>query len=252
MAVRRASWSAVSSRSSAAAFSSSRTTRLVPGIAAMSSPWARSQASATWAGVAPASFATASTSSTIRRLCSKLPSVKRGLSRAEVAGVELVARTEAAGQEAAAERRVGDEADPELAQHAAGSPPPGRASTASTRSAGRRSGGRRGRGGWSRAPPRTGRSGGPCPPRPARQRADGVLDRRGRVDAVLVVEVDVIGAEPLSDPSTAMRMFAGVLSSLVGTAVAVGDRRRTWSRARPGRGGPRSRGRRAPRSRSGP
>ena len=29
------------------------------------------------------------------------------------------------------------------------------------------------------------------------QRADGVLDRRVRVDAVLVVEVDAVGAEPL-------------------------------------------------------
>ena len=43
-------------------------TRLVPGIGAMSSPCASSQASATCAGVAPASAATALTSSTIRRL----------------------------------------------------------------------------------------------------------------------------------------------------------------------------------------
>ena len=37
---------------SAAMFSSTRDTRLVPGIGAMSSPWARSQARATCAGVA--------------------------------------------------------------------------------------------------------------------------------------------------------------------------------------------------------
>ena len=46
-------WSGLSSMPSAATFSSTRATRLVPGIGAMSSPWARSQASATWAGVAP-------------------------------------------------------------------------------------------------------------------------------------------------------------------------------------------------------
>ena len=40
-------------------FSSTRATRLVPGIGAMSSPCASSQASATCAGVAPTSAATA-------------------------------------------------------------------------------------------------------------------------------------------------------------------------------------------------
>ena len=38
---------------SAAVFSSTRATRLVPGIGAMSSPWASSHASAICAGVAP-------------------------------------------------------------------------------------------------------------------------------------------------------------------------------------------------------
>jgi hypothetical protein len=72
----RAIWSALSSTRSAAVFSSTRETRLVPGIGAMSSPCASSQAKATCAGVAPTSEATASTSSTMRRFCSKLP---RGL-----------------------------------------------------------------------------------------------------------------------------------------------------------------------------
>ena len=71
--------SALSSMPSAAVFSSTRETRLVPGIGAMSSPCASSQASATCAGVASSSEATASTSSTMRRFFSKLPSVKRGL-----------------------------------------------------------------------------------------------------------------------------------------------------------------------------
>jgi hypothetical protein len=59
--------------------SSTREMRLVPGIGAMSSPCARSQANATCAGDALSSEATALTSPTMRRFCSKLPSVKRGL-----------------------------------------------------------------------------------------------------------------------------------------------------------------------------
>jgi hypothetical protein len=49
----RSSWSPLSSMPSAAVFSSTRATRRVPGIGAMSSPWASSQASAIFAGVAP-------------------------------------------------------------------------------------------------------------------------------------------------------------------------------------------------------
>jgi hypothetical protein len=64
---------------SAAVFSSTRATRLVPGIGAMSSPCASNQASATCADVAPTSAATASTSATMRRFCRKFSPVKRGL-----------------------------------------------------------------------------------------------------------------------------------------------------------------------------
>ena len=49
------------------------------GMGVMSSPWASSQASAICAGVAPASAATARTSSTMRRLRFRLPPLKRGL-----------------------------------------------------------------------------------------------------------------------------------------------------------------------------
>jgi hypothetical protein len=48
--LRRSSWPAASSMRSAAVFSSTRATRRVPGIGAMSSPWASSQASAICAG----------------------------------------------------------------------------------------------------------------------------------------------------------------------------------------------------------
>ena len=55
--------SELSSTPSAAVFSSTRETRLVPGIGAMSSPCASSHANATCAGVASSSEATAWTSS---------------------------------------------------------------------------------------------------------------------------------------------------------------------------------------------
>src|SRR2546430_2071188 len=71
--------SALSSMRSAAMFSSTRATRLVPGIGAMSPPCAGSQARAICAGVAPASAAMALTSSTMRRLRWKLSPVKREL-----------------------------------------------------------------------------------------------------------------------------------------------------------------------------
>jgi hypothetical protein len=75
----RWSWSSLSSMLSAAVFSSTRATRRVPGIGAMSLPWASSQARAICAGVALASAATAATSSTMARLRWKFCPVKRGL-----------------------------------------------------------------------------------------------------------------------------------------------------------------------------
>ena len=62
----------VSSMPSAAVFSSMRETCLVPGIGAMSSPLASSQARASYAGVTPISAATTSISSAMRRLCWKV------------------------------------------------------------------------------------------------------------------------------------------------------------------------------------
>ena len=50
---------------SAAVFSATRDTRFVPGIGAMSFPWASNQARATCAGVARTSVATAATSAQI-------------------------------------------------------------------------------------------------------------------------------------------------------------------------------------------
>jgi hypothetical protein len=42
-----------------------------------------------------------------------------------------------------------------------------------------------------------------------RHRADRLLDRTVSVDAVLVVEVDVVDAEPRSEASHALRTYSG-------------------------------------------
>ena len=75
---RRSGCSALSSILSASAFSSTRDTRLVPGMGAMSSPWASSEANEIWAEVHPTSSAMDWTSSALVRLRWKFPPVKRG------------------------------------------------------------------------------------------------------------------------------------------------------------------------------
>ena len=116
---------------------------------------------------------------------------------AEVLLVELVGRLEAAREEAAPERRVGDEADPELA---AGGQHPGLGVAGPQRVLGLHGGdgvdGVRAADGLRR------RLAEPEVEHLARlhelgHRADGLLDRHVGIDAVLVVEVDVVGAEPL-------------------------------------------------------
>ena len=71
----------VSSTSTAAAFSSRYFSRLVPGIGTTSSPWWRSHASASCAGVQPTSSAISRTLARSSRLCSRAPSWKRGRKR---------------------------------------------------------------------------------------------------------------------------------------------------------------------------
>ena len=82
---------------------------------------------------------------------------------AEVVLREAVGGADLPRQEAAAERAVGDEADPELAAGRRAHRPPGRASRASTQSAAPRSDARRARAGSSRARLRRGRGAEPCP-----------------------------------------------------------------------------------------
>ena len=216
----------------------------------MSSPCASTQASASCAGVQPLRRAIAPTA--VDQVEVALRSCRPGSAgdcRRQSSALEVVGRADLAGQEAAAERAVGDEADAQLAHRRQDLGLRLAASTASTRSAAPRSGARRARGGSSPAPPRTG-------PRkrtlPARDelghRADRLLDRRLRVDAVLVVEVDRVDAEPLqADASQACAHVVGPAVDAQALAVRRRARCRTWWRARPRRGGPRSPGRPAPR-----
>ena len=102
--------------STAAALSSSVTRRLTPGIGTMSSPWASSQASATWARLTPCRSATAldrsRRSSDWRRNSPPNSADRCGASRWSGRSARL---RDLAGEEAAAERAVGHEADAELA-----------------------------------------------------------------------------------------------------------------------------------------
>ena len=91
-------------------FSSSLATRLVPGIGTMSSPWASSQASATCAAVAPTSADRLDLGHDAQVLV-EVGLGEAGVVAPEVVGVELVERTDLAGEKAAAEWRIRDEAD---------------------------------------------------------------------------------------------------------------------------------------------
>ena len=104
-----------SSTSTAPTFSSRRARRLVPGIGTMSSPCASTHASASCAGVTALSAASSAILVTRSRLRWKFSPWKRGREAPVVVLVEVVDRLDGAGQEAAAERRVGDEADAQLA-----------------------------------------------------------------------------------------------------------------------------------------
>ena len=161
----------------------------------MSSPWASTHASASWPGVQSLSAAISLTRSTSSRLRAKFSPWKRGLLTAEVVGLEVLRRRDLAGQKAAAERAVGDEADPELTHGVEdlvlGIARPQRVLGLQ----------RRDRVDRVRAADRLGRR--------LRQpeeadlagvdqlghRADGLLDRHPGVDPVLVVEVDVVDGE---------------------------------------------------------
>ena len=121
---------------------------------------------------------------------------KRGLNAAEVPVAELALGAPVAAQQAARQDAVGRDRRCRAHGRPGGSPARSRARSGSTRSAGRRSGGRRRPAGSCPRPPPRGRCAARTRPPPAGDRADGLLDRHGRVDPRGPVDVDVVRAEP--------------------------------------------------------
>ena len=87
----------------------------MPGIGTMSSPRESTHASASCEGVTPFSAASASTSADEREVAAQVLLLEARPAPAEVALLQVVDRADPPGEEAAAERAVGDEADSELA-----------------------------------------------------------------------------------------------------------------------------------------
>ena len=215
----------------------------------MWSPCASSQASATCAGVASRRSATRLHRSTSAWLASIASGWKRGLFLRKSPGGNFCG-CERAGQEAAAERREGQERGAvrgaprdDLGERVAR--PQRRLGLHATRRGGSR----------ARARARsTLTSDSPSAPTlpcgdQLGHRAPGLLERHLGVDAVQLVEVDEVGPQALQ---RALDRLAHVLRAAVlgasRTRRRPRPRGRTWWRARPRRGGPRSPGRRAPRS----
>ena len=219
----RSSCASVSWIASAAVFSSTRATRRVPGIGAMSSPRVRIHASAVCAGVAPISAPIARTSSTSARLRRKFSPVNRGLVLRQSSSAKSSTERICPGEQAVAERRVGDEADPELAQqrqdlrlHVAGP----------QRVLGLKRGDR-----LHGVCAADGLGGGLGEAEVQHlalgdQVGDGLrglLDRGVRVDAVLVEQVDVVGAQALERPFDRGLDVRGTAVDHAGAAAGVGD-----------------------------
>ena len=157
-----------------------------------------------------------------------------------------------AGQEAAREREVRDQPDPELARRPGAARSRPRARARSTRSGRRRSVRARARPRRVRLADLRGREvrGADVAHLPSRhelvQRAQGLLDRRDPVRPVVLVEVDVVGAEPLQRGLDRAADVAGCAARA--RCRRVPSPSRTWSRSRRGRAARRARGRGTPRS----
>jgi hypothetical protein len=151
--------------------------------------------------------------------------VEPRIDAAEVVRVERVGGSDGAGQEAAAERRVRHEADPELAQHRQHlglrvARPEGVLAL-------------HGRDGMHGVRPTDGVDRGLREPVTAQlagldqlgEGADGVFDRDLRVDAVLVIEIEVVGAKPAQRvvEGRAQVLGAAVLLALAARAVHDGE-----------------------------
>src|SRR3954454_20232124 len=195
----RSSCASVSWIWSANVFSSTRATRRVPGIGAMSSPRVRIHASAVCAGVARSPRRSRGPRRRARGCGGSSPR-EAGVGLAPVVVGEVVDGADLSREQAVAERRVGHEADPELAQqrqdvrfHVAGP----------QRVLGLKRGDRLhgvcaadGLGGCLGEAEVQHLAVGDQ----VRDGLRGLLDRGVRVDAVLVEQVDVVGAQALERP----------------------------------------------------
>ena len=185
------SWTAA-----AAVFSSSRASRLVPGMGTIHGCWASSQARAICAVVAPACGGDVVQHLDEGEVGGHGVVLEAGDAGPEVAGGERGGGVDGAGEEALAERAVGDEADAELVEDGDDVvltvAPPQRV-LALHRGDGLHGVGAADRVGGGFGQPEVGDLAGVDE---LLDRAGDVLDGHGRVDAVLVVEVDVVGAQP--------------------------------------------------------
>ena len=179
-----------------------------------------------------------------RRACRFCCEVLAGEARtvaAEVVLVELVRRGEAPRQEPAPERRVGDEPMPSSRSVGRISSSTSRVHSEYSRLHGRD------RVHGVRAADRLGAGLGEADVADLAllhqfgHRADGLLDRRVGVDAVLVVEVDVVDAQALQRALAAAWTYSGLpsIEPSVDSSPGVAELdRRTWSPGRPRRAGP--------------
>ena len=205
---------AITSR--AATFCSRYSTLVVPGIGTTSSPRASTQARASWLAVTPLSSAISRTRSTSSRLRAKFSPWKRGWLRRRSSGARSSMLRKRPDRKPRPSGRVGDEADAQLADRVedpvlldVAGPQRPLGLHRGDRVHGVRPADRRGRGlGDAEVADLAGRD-------DLGQGAPGLLDGRVAVDAVLVVEVDVVHAEP---PERVVDGLADVLRTAVDAA----------------------------------
>ena len=206
-----------------ARFSSRYFSLLVPGMGTTSSPLASTQARASWGAVQPFASAISKTGRARSEVGLDVPGLEARRRVAPVVRGEVGGGAEAAGQQAAAERAVGHEADPELAAggERTGLVVAGEERVLALQRADRVDG--------VRAPQRGGRGLGEAEePHLARadelgHGADRLLDRRLRVDAVLVVEVDRVETEPLQAGVAGRADVLGAAAHAAGGGVRAAD-----------------------------
>ena len=205
--------------------------RFVPGIGTTSGPWASSQASATWPGVHPVRAGDLAHDVDRREVGVEGAVAEARVDAAHVVLGEVVERRDPPGEHPAAERAERDDADAELAARRhdlvldVAAPQRPLALQRGDRV--------HGRGAADRVDRRLRQ------PEVAHlalgdelgHRPDRLLDRHVRVGAVLVVEVDVVDAEPAAATPRPQPHVLGVPSTTPGCPGAGPTRCRTWWRS---------------------